>query len=112
MQHTLGLVGCLVQLTALDLAGTFCEDEDAFNAALTALQPLTALAMLNVASTGLTGRGLANLSTLKVGTQQTGRHALALARPSPWICSERLLGMPHGLNETMLVSQFCTLHLP
>ena len=64
--ETLALLGRLTRLTRLDLAGTFCEEEDAFGAALSGLQPLTALASLDLSSTGLCSRGLANLSTLQV----------------------------------------------
>lgn len=66
VQQTMHLLGMMTQLTWLDLMGTFCEDEDTFNAALAHLQPLAHLACLNLASTCVCGKGLANLSTLQV----------------------------------------------
>ncbi|KAK9810554.1 hypothetical protein WJX73_000248 [Symbiochloris irregularis] len=62
---TMALLGRMTQLTSLDLAGTFCEEEEAFNSALSHLQPLALLRHLNLASTPLWGRGLANLWKLR-----------------------------------------------
>ena len=66
---TLRTLGCMAELTALDLAGTSCEEDDAFNRALAGLQPLRQLAVLNLAGTGLTSTGLANLWKLRVRMQ-------------------------------------------
>lgn len=70
---TLRLIGTMTRLTLLDLEGTFCEEEDAFNAALTCLQPLTQLQVLNLAGTGLCGQGLAHLSTIQASNSANMR---------------------------------------